>query len=292
MAIFSFLSPVFIAVICLLIVIILQNKRGSKKEEKRKEKIKAESRPWVDEDLQDGTELLAEENEDECQDMDEEDVSHIPFRPLHHDEQNMVKRSKEFYEMLNQRRSVRFISNELVPREVIDNIIRAAGTSPSGAHTEPWTFVVVQDPEVKHKIREIIEEEEEINYRKRMGDKWVSDLKRLRTNWIKEYLDTAPYLILIFKQVYGILSSDRKKTHYYNEISVSIACGILLAAIQYAGLVTVTTTPLNCGPRLRVLLERPVNEKLLMLLPVGYPSKDATVPDLKRKPLEDIMVVF
>ncbi|XP_018424533.1 PREDICTED: iodotyrosine deiodinase 1 isoform X1 [Nanorana parkeri] len=293
MAIFSFLSPVFIAVICLLIVIILQNKRDNEKEKKQKEKSKAEPRPWVDEDLQDGTELPAEEDgKDECQDIDEEDVSHVHFSPLNYDEQDMVKRSKQFYEMLNQRRSVRLISNEPVPREVIDNIIRAAGTSPSGAHTEPWTFVLVQDPEVKHKIREIIEEEEEINYRKRMGDKWVHDLKRLRKNWIKEYLDTAPYLILIFKQIYGILSGDRKKTHYYNEISVSIACGILLAAIQNAGLVTVTTTPLNCGPRLRVLLERPINEKLLMLLPVGYPSKGATVPDLKRKPLEDIMVVF
>ncbi|CAI9542001.1 unnamed protein product [Staurois parvus] len=290
MAVFSFLSPVFIAIICLLIVIILQNKRGNEKVKKRKEKTDKESRPWVDEDLQDSTEVPADEDGKD-EDMDEDDISHIPFSPLRHDEQDMVKRSKEFYEMLNQRRSVRFISNESVSREVIDNIIRAAGTSPSGAHTEPWTFVVVQDPEVKHKIREIIEEEEEINYRKRMGDKWVNDLKKLRTNWIKEYLDTAPYLILIFKQIYGILSSDRKKTHYYNEISVSIACGILLAAIQYAGLVTVTTTPLNCGPRLRVLLERPVNEKLLMLLPVGYPNKDATVPDLKRKPLEDIMVV-
>nr|XP_060609537.1 iodotyrosine deiodinase 1 isoform X2 [Anolis sagrei ordinatus] len=166
-----------------------------------------------------------------------------------------------------------------------------SGTSPSGAHTEPWTFVVVQDVEIKHKIREIIEEEEEINYKKRMGDRWVNDLKRLRTNWIKEYLDTAPYLILIFKQVHGMLPDGKKKTHYYNEISVSIACGILLAALQNVGLVTVTTTPLNCGPRLRVLLGRPTNEKLLMLLPVGYPSKDATVPDLTRKPLNDIMVV-
>ncbi|NXS66019.1 IYD1 deiodinase, partial [Pandion haliaetus] len=166
------------------------------------------------------------------------------------------------------------------------------GTSPSGAHTEPWTFVVVQDPYLKHKIREIVEEEEEINYKKRMGDRWVNDLKRLRTNWIKEYLDTAPYLILIFKQVYGWLPNGKKKTHYYNEISVSIACGILLAALQNAGLYTVTSTPLNCGPQLRVLLQRPANEKLLLLLPVGYPKKDATVPALTRKPLEDIMVVM
>ncbi|XP_071997005.1 iodotyrosine deiodinase 1 [Engystomops pustulosus] len=292
MAIFSFLSPFYLAVICVLIVIILQN---MKKSEGKKEKgeTKTESRPWVDEDLQDSTELLAEEDEekDEWPDMDEENILHVSFSPRRYSEEEMLKRSKEFYELLNQRRSVRFISDEAVPRKVIDNIIQAAGTSPSGAHTEPWTFVVVEDPEVKHKIREIIEEEEEINYRKRMGDKWVNDLKRLKTNWVKEYLDTAPYLILIFKQVYGIISNTKKRTHYYNEISVSIACGILLAAIQNAGLVTVTTTPLNCGPRLRLLLERPVNEKLLMLLPVGYASKSATVPDLKRKQLEDIMVV-
>ncbi|XP_016004616.1 iodotyrosine deiodinase 1 isoform X2 [Rousettus aegyptiacus] len=164
------------------------------------------------------------------------------------------------------------------------------GTAPSGAHTEPWTFVVVKDPEMKHRIREIIEQEEEINYLKRMRRQWVSDLKKLRTNWIKEYLDTAPVLILVFKQVHGFAANGQKKVHYYNEISVSIACGILLAALQNAGLVTVTTTPLNCGPRLKLFLSRPTNEKLLMLLPVGYPSKQATVPDLKRKPLDQIMV--
>ncbi|XP_070952707.1 iodotyrosine deiodinase 1 isoform X3 [Macaca nemestrina] len=220
----------------------------------------------------------------------EESVEHIPFSHTHYPEREMVKRSQEFYELLNKRRSVRFISNEQVPMEVIDNVIRTAGTAPSGAHTEPWTFVVVKDPDVKHKIRKIIEEEEEINYMKRMGHRWVTDLKKLRTNWIKEYLDTAPILILIFKQVHGFAANGKKKVHYYNEISVSIACGILLAALQNAGLVTVTTTPLNCGPRLRVLLGRPAHEKLLMLLPVGYPSKEATVPDLKRKPLDQIMV--
>ncbi|XP_062954128.1 iodotyrosine deiodinase 1 isoform X3 [Cynocephalus volans] len=178
------------------------------------------------------------------------------------------------------------------PRNFMNFSVRddQSGTAPSGAHTEPWTFVVVKDPDVKHKIREIIEEEEKINYTKRMGHRWVTDLRKLRTNWIKEYLDTAPVLILIFKQVHGFAANGKKKIHYYNEISVSIAGGILLAALQNAGLVTVTTTPLNCGPRLRVLLGRPAHEKLLMLLPVGYPSKDATVPDLRRKPLDQIMV--
>ncbi|NXO37229.1 IYD1 deiodinase, partial [Locustella ochotensis] len=291
MALFSSLTPVFIAIICILIGVIMKKTNGEK--EKRDTKSKHPSRPWVDEDLKDGTDhpLEEEEGEEEWQGF-EENVAHVPFTGERYSEAEMIKRSQTFYELLNKRRSVRFLSDEPVPREVINNVIRTAGTSPSGAHTEPWTFVVVQDPYLKHKIREIVEEEEEINYKKRMGDRWVNDLKRLRTNWIKEYLDTAPYLILIFKQVYGRLPNGKKKTHYYNEISVSIACGILLAALQNAGLYTVTSTPLNCGPQLRVLLQRPANEKLLLLLPVGYPKKDATVPALTRKALEDIMVVM
>ncbi|NXE49225.1 IYD1 deiodinase, partial [Casuarius casuarius] len=291
MALFSSLTPVFTAIICVLIGVILKKKNGER--EKRETKSKPLSHPWVDEDLKDGTDHQLEEEEvDEEQQGFDENIAHVPFFAERYSEAEMIKRSQEFYKLLNKRRSVRFLSDEPVPREVIDNVIRTAGTSPSGAHTEPWTFVVVQDPDLKHKIREIVEEEEEINYKKRMGDRWVNDLKRLRTNWIKEYLDTAPYLILIFKQVYGRLPNGKKKTHYYNEISVSIACGILLAALQNAGLYTVTSTPLNCGPHLRVLLQRPANEKLLLLLPVGYPKKDATVPALTRKPLEDIMVVM
>ncbi|NXL78213.1 IYD1 deiodinase, partial [Leptocoma aspasia] len=291
MALFSSLTPVFIAIICVLIGVIMKKTNGEK--EKHDTNSKHPSRPWVDEDLKDGTDhpLQEEEGEEEWQGL-EENVAHVPFTGERYSEAEMIERSQAFYELLSKRRSVRFLSDEPVPREVIDNVIRTAGTSPSGAHTEPWTFVVVQDPYLKHKIREIVEEEEEINYKKRMGDRWVNDLKRLRTNWIKEYLDTAPYLILIFKQVYGCLPNGKKKTHYYNEISVSIACGILLAALQNAGLYTVTSTPLNCGPQLRVLLQRPANEKLLLLLPVGYPKKDATVPALTRKPLEDIMVVM
>ncbi|CAM4548279.1 unnamed protein product [Caretta caretta] len=290
---FSSLTPVFIAIICVLIGIILKSNRKSRKKGKSETKNKSESRPWVDDDLRDSTDLHVEEEDadGDWQGLDE-NIAHVSFSAERYSEDEMIKRSKEFYELLSKRRSVRFISNEPVPREVINNVIKAAGTSPSGAHTEPWTFVVVQDPEVKHRIQEIIEEEEEINYKKRMGDRWVNDLKRLRTNWIKVYLDTAPYLILIFKQVYGMLPNGQKKTHYYNEISVSIACGLLLAALQNVGLVTVTSTPLNCGPRLRVLLQRPTNEKLLLLLPVGYPSKDATVPDLTRKPLDDFMMVI
>jgi len=106
------------------------------------------------------------------------------------------------------------------------------GTAPSGAHTEPWTFIAISDPTTKSNIRDIVEQEEKINYKKRMGIKWTTDLSPLRTNWIKEYLTTAPYLILVFKQTYGILPNGQKKIHYYNELSVSIACGILITAIQ------------------------------------------------------------
>ncbi|XP_042246701.1 iodotyrosine deiodinase 1 [Thunnus maccoyii] len=295
MALLSVLTPVLAAVLCMVMGFMFVKSRQTETTSQGKTKggSKAGFRPWVDQDLQDDTEIPSKEAEDnEWADNteEEEDLPHVPYSPPCYPEEKMLQRSQEFYTLMNQRRSVRFISPEPVPREVIDNVIHTAGTAPSGAHTEPWTFIVVSDPETKHQVRLIVEEEEEVNYRQRMGDKWVHDLAKLRTNWIKEYLDEAPYLILIFKQTYGILPNGKKKTHYYNEISVSISCGILLAALQNVGLVTVTSTPLNCGPQLRLLLKRPANEKLLMLLPVGYPASDATVPDLNRKPLDDIMV--
>ncbi|KAM9840272.1 iodotyrosine deiodinase [Aulostomus maculatus] len=294
MALLSVLTPVLALLLCMVVGFMLVKSRQTETTDRSRtdRESKAGFRPWVDQDLQDDTKIPAREDEEgDWEDHnEEEDTQHVPYSPPRYLEEQMLKRSQEFYTLMNQRRSVRFISPDPVPREVIDDVIRTAGTAPSGAHTEPWTFVVVSDPETKHQIRLIVEEEEEVNYRQRMGDKWVNDLAKLRTNWIKEYLDIAPYLVLIFKQTYGILPNGKKKTHYYNEISVSISCGILLAALQNVGLVTVTSTPLNCGPQLRQLLKRPVNEKLLMLLPVGYPALDATVPDLKRKPLEDIMV--
>lgn len=218
------------------------------------------------------------------------DLEHVPlqFSRLPVDETS--RRSQEFHTFMSQRRTVRFFSPDPIPADVIRNIIRAAGTAPSGAHTEPWTYVVVSDPEMKMKVRNIVEEEEQINYTKRMGTQWTTDLKPLKTNWVKEYLTTAPYLILVFKQMYSLKEDGTKRIHYYNEMSVSLACGILLTAIHYAGLVSLTSTPLNCGPALRILLGRPHSEKLTLLLPVGYPAEDATVPDLKRKPLQDILV--
>ncbi|XP_058526836.1 iodotyrosine deiodinase 1 isoform X2 [Ochotona princeps] len=225
------LGALLFVLVCILLTWIFHRKSEAPQ-------VRAEARPWVDGDLKDNTELPQVEEDAGDSAASEGNVDHIPFSHTRYSEREMIKRSQEFYELLNKRRSIRFISNEHVPQEVIDNVIKAAGTAPSGAHTEPWTFVVVKDPDVKHKIREIIEEEEEINYRKRMGARWVADLRKMRTNWVKDYLDTAPILILIFKQVHGFTASGKKKVHYYNEISVSIACGILLAALQGTALVS------------------------------------------------------
>lgn len=137
-----------------------------------------------------------------------------------------------------------------------------------------------------------MEAEEEINYKKRMGMQWVKDLEVFKTNWNKPYLSEAPYLILVFKSSYTIIPSGEKKTNYYYEISSALSCGLLLAAIQNAGLVTVTSTPMNCGPALRELLNREKNDKLLLLLPVGFADDGCLVPDLKRKPLDKIMTVI
>lgn len=220
------------------------------------------------------------------------DTPHIPYTFEELSEAEMLQKSETFYQSLNKRRSIRQISSRPVPVNIIKNIIKTAGTSPSGAHSEPWVFVVIKDPGVKSKIRDIIEQEEYLNYDHRMGEKWVNDLKFVNTNHEKPYLEEAPYLIIVFKSQYHVDESGVKHPHYYYEISTAIASGILIAAIHNAGLVTVTTTPLNAGGQIRELLGRPSSEKVMLVLPVGYPSEDATVPDVKRKELEDIMILI
>lgn len=145
---------------------------------------------------------------------------------------------------------------------------------------------------MKVNIREIIEAEEYTNYKQRMSKQWTTDLKPLKTNHIKEYITEAPYIILVFKQTFSLKSNGLKKTNYYNEVSCAISVGILLCALQSAGLSSLTTTPLNCGPALRLLLNRPTNEKLMVLLPVGYPADDCQIPNLKRKALDQIMEIY
>ena len=174
-------------------------------------------------------------------------LPHIPFKQERLTEEEMKERSLAFYRSLNARRSVRHFSRDTVPQEVIDNIILTAGTSPSGAHSEPWTFVVVKDPETKKKMQEIVEQEEYLNYDRRMGDRWVRDLKFLHTTQEKPYLEDAPYIIVVFKQAYHVGEGGIRYAHYYFEISTAIACGILVTAIHNAGLSTVTATPLNAG---------------------------------------------
>ncbi len=219
------------------------------------------------------------------------DTPHIPYVSTKLTKSEMIERSKEFYQFMNKRRSIRDFSDDPIPIEVINNIIKTAGTSPSGAHTEPWTFVVVKDKETKAKIRHIIEQEEYVNYNHRMGEKWVQDLKFVGTDHQKPYLETAPYLILVFKQQYHVDKAGTRYAHYYFEVSTALACGVLVTSIHNAGLSTVVTTPLNAGGQLRELLGRPSNEKVMLLLPVGFPAEGAKVPDVGRKQLKDIMVV-
>ena len=215
----------------------------------------------------------------------------IPYDPVHFAEAEMIKRSKEFYEFMDRRRSVRDFSNEDVPEEVIRNIIQTASTAPSGAHKQPWTFCVVRNTELKHRLRLLAEEEEKKNYAGRMSDRWIKDLEPLGTNEVKEFLDIAPWIIVVMKKSYDLDSDGGKTNNYYVNESVGIACGFLIAAIHNAGLVTLTHTPSPMN-FIAKALDRPEEEKPYLLLPVGYPKKGCKVPDLKRKTYDEVAIYF
>jgi iodotyrosine deiodinase len=189
---------------------------------------------------------------------------------------------------MRERRSVRQFSSEPVPFELVANAVETAGTAPSGAHQQPWTFVVVSDPEVKRRIRVAAEDEERRNYEGRMSEEWLRALERIGTDWRKPHIEDAPYVIAVFEQVYG-LDGNRKVKHYYSKESVGIATGLLLASLHLAGLATLTHTPSPMAFLARIL-ERPPNERAYVLIPVGYPAPGAAVPDLERKPLDEILV--
>jgi len=201
----------------------------------------------------------------------------------------MLELTRSFFQTFNQRRSVRQFSGKSVPREVIENVIKTAGTAPSGANKQPWTFVVVSDPKLKHKIRIAAEKIEKSFYEQRISNEWHQDLVPLGTDWHKPFLEDAPYLIVVFQQNYGTDEYKNKRKHYYVTKSVGIAVGMLIMAIHNAGLVTVTHTPSPMG-FLRTILNRPKNEKVFVVLPVGYPVENCFVPDIKRKKLTEIMV--
>ena len=200
-----------------------------------------------------------------------------------------LKRAAEFYENLNKRRTVREFSDENVPFEIIEKAILTAGTAPSGAHLQPWRFVVVKDAEVKHKIREAAEKEEFESYHKRMSEKWLRRLAPLGTDEHKPFLEIAPYLIIVFR-ITSIITDGESEPTYYSQESVGIAVGMLLAALHNAGLATLTHTP-SPMKFLQEILERPKNEVPFVLIPVGYPATGAKVPDIKRKSLEEIMQI-
>ena len=203
----------------------------------------------------------------------------------------LENRAKSFYEAMDTRRSVREFSNHPVPREVIENIIRTASTAPSGAHKQPWTFCVVENPEIKKQIRIAAEEEEFQSYESRMSSEWLDDLKPLGTDWHKPFLETAPYLIIVFRRIYELDPDGKKKNNYYVQESVGLACGFLLAAIHDAGLVSLTHTPSPMN-FITKILNRPENERPFLLIPVGYPAAECWVPDIKRKELEDFCVFY
>ena len=191
---------------------------------------------------------------------------------------------------MDKRRSVRFFSDRNVPVEVIRNVVMTASSAPSGAHKQPWTFSAVSDMDIKIKIREAAEKEEYENYHGRMSDEWLKDLEKFDTNWHKEFLTQAPWLIVIFKKSYDLNNGGKTKNYYVSE-SVGIAAGFLIAAIHLAGLVTLTHTPSPMN-FLQEIQRRPENEKPFLLLPVGYPLDGVVVPHLVRKAEQDVLCWF
>lgn len=188
------------------------------------------------------------------------------------------------------RRSVRMFSDAPVSRELIEHAIMTAASAPSGAHQQPWTFVAVCNPVVKHRIRDAAEEEERRNYEGgRMPPEWRDALAPLGTEWHKPFLDIAPWIVVLFEQVHGRFPDGSVRKHYYARESVGIACGLFIAAIHRMGLSTLTHTPSPMGFLSRVL-DRPKNERPFVLMPVGYPADDCLVPDLTRKPIDEIAV--
>ncbi|MGB3618949.1 MAG: nitroreductase family protein [Catalinimonas sp.] len=215
-----------------------------------------------------------------------------PYHPPAFTGDETLARSRAYYELLDRRRSLRDFSGRPVPREVIENLIRAAGTAPSGAHKQPWTFCAVSSPGLKREIRRAAEEEEYASYHGRMSSRWLQDLAPLGTDWQKPFLEIAPWLVVVFRQAYapGTDGADRQ-AHYYVTESVGLAVGFFLTAVHHAGLVALTHTPSPMN-FLTELLERPAHERPFLLIPVGYPAEGARVPALTRKGLDQTAVWY
>jgi len=214
------------------------------------------------------------------------------FIPLQHErlsEDEALRRSRALRDDLAKRRTVRDFSSEPVPYELIENAVATAASAPSGANQQPWTFVVVSDPATKRALREAAEAEERESYERRMSDEWLDAISHLGTDWHKPHLTDAPYLIVVFAQSWSYDANGDRVKHYYATESVGIAVGLLLTSLHTAGLATLTHTPSPMG-FLREKLNRPDNERAFVVIPVGYPAPGAQVPNITRKPLEDVLV--
>ncbi len=224
-------------------------------------------------------------------------VEQATYHPLNFkrlDPEIQLQRSREFLAEMCRRRTVREFSTEPVPYELIENAIAVAGTAPSGANQQPWTFVVITDADLKQQIRVAAEEEERAFYGSRASQEWLEALAHLGTDAVKKHLTDAPYLIVCFRQAFGYQIDEasgekRKVKHYYSDESTGIAVGMLLTALHHSGLATLTHTP---SPMrfLGELLGRPDNERAYMVIPVGYPAQDAQVPVLEKKTVDEILV--
>lgn len=216
----------------------------------------------------------------------------FPFVPLAFTRRSLEEsreRGDAFYEEMNRRRTTRHFSSDPVPKDLIERAIRTAGTAPSGAHQQPWTFVAISDRELKQKIRDAAEEEEREFYHGRAPQDWIDALAPLGTDEHKPHLTDAPWVVLLFQQRHGVNPDGSRRTFYYTQESCGIAAGFFIAAVHQMGLVSLTHTPNPMG-FLAQLLGRPQNEKAMLVIPVGYPAADARVPDLTRKALEAIAV--
>lgn len=214
----------------------------------------------------------------------------IPYQRIPFETEVVADRSRSFYQLMDERRTIRHFSDKPVPKEVIENIILTASSAPSGAHKQPWTFCAVANPAIKKEIRIAAEKEEYDSYNGRMTEEWLRDLAPLGTDWHKPFLEIAPWLIVVFKKAYDVVDGEKRKCYYVSE-SVGIACGFLLTAIHQAGLASLTHTPSPMN-FLQKILDRPDNERPYLLVPVGYPAADAEVPDIKRKRLDEVAVFY
>ena len=203
------------------------------------------------------------------------------YEPAVFTEEEMRQRAREYRDYMDRRRSLRAFSDRPIPKSVIEDIIMTASSAPSGAHKQPWTFCAISNHGVKRQIREAAEEEEKENYGGRMSDEWLQDLQQFDTDWQKPFLETVPWIIVVFRRAYEEEEGQKKRNYYVNE-SVGLASGFLLTAIHQAGLVSLTHTPSPMN-FLSKVLNRPKNEKPFLLIPVGYPADNAQVPILERK---------